>query len=272
MRILDLFIGIVLNLAIGYAAFRKNSVNSSGFLAGVLVGVSIYFFGGPVFWLLLGGFFVSSSLITRFKKAEKKQFDGIFEKTGTRDHLQVFANSITAVLLAVFYFITSDPVYLAGFVTAFAASNADTWASEIGTLSREDPISALTFKKVPRGTSGGISLLGLGASLAGSLFIAGLFFTAAVLIKGYSSVLAPVTILAAAGGFLGSVIDSILGATVQAQYLCTVTGAVTEKTHTKGKATLHIRGLRVINNDAVNLISITLTSSIVMALYTIFVL
>ena len=53
-----------------------------------------------------------------------------------------------------------------------AAANSDTWASEIGSMSKGKPISVKTFKRAERGTSGAVSLLGTFAAVVGSFLIA----------------------------------------------------------------------------------------------------
>ena len=55
---------------------------------------------------------------------------------------------------------------------ALAASAADTWATEIGSLATRPPRSILTLRPVPAGTSGGVNLLGMLAMVAGATFVA----------------------------------------------------------------------------------------------------
>ena len=54
----------------------------------------------------------------------------------------------------------------AAFAGAIAAASADTWATEIGTLSPANPVSIATLRPVQTGMSGGVSILGIAASAA----------------------------------------------------------------------------------------------------------
>ncbi|HXQ36372.1 MAG TPA: DUF92 domain-containing protein, partial [Anaerolineales bacterium] len=56
-------------------------------------------------------------------------------------------------------------------------------------------------------------------------------------------------------GLAASLLDSFLGATVQAMYFCPTDQKETEKhpLHTCGTQTIHIRGWSWLNNDLVNL-------------------
>src|SRR5699024_6610308 len=91
----------------------------------------------------------------------------------------------------------------------FAGASADTFASEIGSLSKGKVISLIGFNEIPRGLSGGVSLLGILASLLGALLLA-IFAYPEFGIYGvkFCFVL----------GFIGSIIDSILGYIFQRKY------------------------------------------------------
>jgi uncharacterized membrane protein len=124
---------------------------------------------------------------------------------------------------------------------------ADTWATELGTLSKRPPRLITTGKVVPVGTSGGVSLLGTAVSLLGGLLIG---VTAAVLLQNWA--LAP---LGAIGGLCGSLFDSLLGATAQQIYYCDVCQKETEKKVHCGQTTRPFKGWRWMNNDLVNLLA-----------------
>ena len=94
------------------------------------------------------------------------------------------------------------------------SSNGDTWASEIGILSKDLPILITTFKKVPRGTNGGISTLGLLASMCGGLFIGIIAGLPSILfldcsIRYHNAFL--ILCIGGISGLIGSLIDSLLG-------------------------------------------------------------
>ena len=139
-----------------------------------------------------------------------------------------------------------------------AAVNADTWATELGVLSPSPPRLITTGRTVPVGTSGGVSPLGISASLAGALLI-GLL---ALIFEGLAPGGVPspfarwLPVAASLGGLAGSLFDSLLGATVQGIYYCEACGKETEsRVHRCGATTRQVRGWRRLDNDGVNFLS-----------------
>jgi uncharacterized protein (TIGR00297 family) len=194
-------------------------------------------------------------------KRQKESLKKIHQKGGRRDVFQVLANGGVGALCALLYKLTGDPAWAIGFAVSFASSNADTWASELGVLSRGQPISLLTFRPVTRGVSGGVSVLGSTMALAGGLFIALVFalenLSLRLVLAGFLQVACFVTI----GGFAGSLLDSFLGATVQAQYKSTQGIELTElKRGEDGLPNRLVRGLAFVNNDVVNIASCALAA------------
>ena len=96
-----------------------------------------------------------------------------------------------------------------------AGITADKFNSEIGVLSRDKPRMIFTMKKVKKGTSGGVSLLGTFAGLIGALIVAllslviapRLFLFRSAYPFGDERAILAITI----AGFAGGIVDSMLG-------------------------------------------------------------
>lgn len=176
----------------------------------------------------------------------------MFAKGGRRDWLQVAANGgIGLAALLGMWATGHESGWYMFFIGTMAAVTADTWATEIGVLSRSKPFHILTWKRVEKGTSGGISLLGMAATVAGGLFIGGcaLLFDWASGQGWHGGQLAAGLF----GGLAGSLADSLLGATLQVMYRCVVCGNHTEKKVHHGYAAEKIYGYSWCTNDVVNL-------------------
>ena len=221
-------------------------MSRDGAVAAVLVGTIIFGLGGWQWSVLLLAFFISSSALSRLFKDRKRELDEKFSKGSERDAAQVLGNGGLAtafVLLNVVF--PHQPWTWIGFAAALASVNADTWATELGTLNPNPPrIITDLRKRVEAGTSGGVSLWGTTAALLGASVIG---LLGAVLYPTYHWLL---FLLITFSGLLGS----LFGATVQAMYFCPKDQKETEKhpLHTCGTQTVHIRGWKCLNNDWVN--------------------
>jgi uncharacterized protein (TIGR00297 family) len=267
--------GLGLSTLIGLVAYRKQALSGSGVVGAILTGSCIFGFGGWVWGLTLIAFFVYGTLLSRFKERQKEKVAAEkFEKGSRRDLGQALANGGVGALLAALFFISPDKGWLfAGFIGAMATVNADTWATELGVLTRSTPRLITTGRKVPPGTSGGITALGTLATVLGGLAIG---LTAWGLFIG-KSWLQPATDWAgfwwvvpvgAVAGLTGSLADSLLGATVQAMYTQAGTGQATEKKFDRqGRPNTFRRGWPFMNNDAVNFSSSVFGAAVAAALY-----
>jgi len=250
-------IGAVINLILALGAYRKRAVTPSGGITGLLLGTCIYLAGGLFFWVHLGAFFFSSTLLGRIRTRTKSEAAEIHAKDGRRDGIQVLSNIGPATTAAIIYLAYPHPAWAVAYAASFAAANADTWAGEIGMLASREPSSILTGKSLNPGTSGAVTALGFGASFLGSLLIGVIFGIGYVLYEGFTVPALFRTAVVVVCGFLGSVLDSFLGAVIQAGYRCAVTGGFTEKPVTQGRPNILIKGVACITNDTVNLISVT---------------
>ena len=243
---LQLLLGGILGIAFAAAAYTTGALTLDGAFGAFLVGGLTFGFGGIPPAVLLIAFFLSSSLLSGFGRSRKQHFAGIFSKSGKRDLGQVFANGGAAVLFAVVWGLTKENLWIAGFVGSIAVATADTWATEIGILSRRRPRLITTGERVERGTSGAVSLRGYFAILSGSGLIGSLGWT---LTRDWRFL--PIALLA---GVLGSTVDSLLGATIQAIFLCPDCKTETEQNpeHACGTTTQRVRGLNWLRNDQVN--------------------
>ena len=171
-----------------------------------------------------------------------------YAKTGTRDFGQALANGGVAALASVLLALTGDPRFLLAMLGALVAANADTWATELGVLSRSHPRLITTLRPVAPGTSGAVSGAGLLASTAGAAFVASL-----ALVTGVPWQFLPGLVLA---GVVGSLVDSFLGATVQDVRWCPACSRETERrVHRCGEPTRALRGLSWLGNDTVNVVA-----------------
>ena len=247
--------GLTIALAIAWLARRTRTLSRSGMWAAAVVGTLIMGIGGLGWAVLLMGFFISSSLLSRLFKARKAGLDEKFAKSDERDAGQVFANGGFAALFVLLHMLfPGQNIAWLGFAGALAAANADTWATELGVLSKKPPILITNGTRVERGSSGGVTLIGTAAALGGSTFIGLLtllFWQGVPLTLPYAFTWLAVISLAGLGG---SLVDSLFGATIQAIYHCPHCSKETEKhpLHVCGFTTTLKRGLPWLNNDWVN--------------------
>ncbi|XP_068248509.1 transmembrane protein 19 isoform X2 [Palaemon carinicauda] len=197
---------------------------------------------------------------------------------GERNWVQVLCNGGVASLMAWFYIMDCgcgenpiDMVYnyrcswlSIAVLGALACCNGDTWSSEFGTvLSTGDPILITSLQPVPRGTNGGVTAIGLLVSLIGG-FVIGLGHYLTLLMFVSTPVLIssppqwPIVFVGALGGLLGSLIDSVIGATMQYSGMDSE-GRIVER---PGDGIVPICGSNILDNHAVNLISSLLTAII----------
>jgi len=260
--LISILLGLLFSAIIAFVALRRGSLSRSGAIGALIVGTLIFGLGGWVWGVVLGVFFVSSSLLSHFKEREKAAVAEKFEKGHRRDFGQAMANGGLGALIAALSVIVPESaapnaLWFFLFIGVMATVTADTWATELGTLSKAAPRLITNGRAVEVGTSGGVSPLGTGVSFVGGLLIgltAGVFGAVAGL-HPWSAALW-VALIGALSGAAGSLIDSLMGATVQQIYYCdTCTKETERKVHRCGTTTRPLRGWSWLNNDLVNMLS-----------------
>jgi uncharacterized protein (TIGR00297 family) len=201
---------LVFALLFGYLAYRARVADISAMLSATLLGVVIIISGGFWWFFILLVFYLLGSFFTRYKYQYKLSRGVAEAKKGARGYKNVFSNSLAALALALAYsvFPSSDKLLLYAYLGSVATATGDTLASEIGGTYKGEPRMITTLKKVKPGTDGGVSVLGELAAIFGSAVIA---------IIAYFSIQNDFILIIAviAGGFIGTNIDSFLGATLQ---------------------------------------------------------
>ena len=244
----DLLVGLALAIGVAVVAHRAHALTVSGSVAAVVAG-TLAVAAGWGWAIVLITYFAGTSLISRYRTQDKDaRSGGRTQKHGARDAIQVVANGGAFSAFALGYAVQPDPIWQTLAAGAIAASAADTWATEVGVLARATPRSILTWKPVDAGTSGGITGQGVLGSAAGAALVA---LTAAVVRWP-----TPAAFSALLGGIAGSLIDSVVGASLQSRRWCASCGSATEqRIHRCGTVTARVGGLAWLDNDGVNAIA-----------------
>lgn len=242
-------LGILLSLLVVVLSLKLKFLTFDGGIATFLLAANVFGLGGIKYTLPIITFFVLSSLLSKVKNLNKKNAEVYYEKSGTRDMGQVIANGGIAGIILIINTIYNDEVFYILYVVAIATVCADTWSTEIGTLFNTNTYNILSLKKIKQGESGGISFIGTIGGILGSIII----FFSAISYSKYNNIIFFLIIFISS--FLGNMVDSLLGATLQAKYKCISCGKITEsKTHCN-KNTKFIKGISIIDNDKVNIIA-----------------
>ncbi len=247
--------GIISILSLKFEFLTKSGSISTFILAIVIFGLGSWKWTIPVVT-----FFILSSLLSKIKNQNKLKVQEHFDKTGKRDYMQVLSNGGIAGLLVIAGYIFQTHIFYLLFTGSIAAVCADTWSTEIGTFFKSNTINILTFRKVEQGESGGISIYGTIGALFGAVIIS------SVSLFWLENNKLFLFLIIAISGFLGSLIDSIIGASIQAKYRCKVCSKFTERKFHCNEKTKFVNGIKWINNDIVNLFTALSGSVIVLLL------
>lgn len=248
----EALLGLLLMVVLGILGVKYRAIDFGGLLSGILIGFVILIGGGWAWFIMMLLFFVVSTLFTRYKYGYKHSIGFAQEKGGTRGWRNTLANGAVASVAAAGVLFYSGSLFAAAYIGAVAEATADTLSTEIGLLSRSKPrLITKPLKQVSAGTSGAISLLGQIVAVLSCVLIG----LAAILLGVVTGSPLKTLIIALTGGLVGTAVDSLIGATIQGMHRCQVCSQVTENLSHHGLPTTRVKGLRVIDNNVVNLIS-----------------
>ncbi|RKF79758.1 Protein PGR [Golovinomyces cichoracearum] len=254
-------LAVPITLVMVHRAWSKASLTPAGILAAVVTAVAHAIHPWILPFGLLIVFFLAGTQVTKIKHDVKSKLtiraSGNTGGESSRTHIQVIANSGVASILSLLHSYQlyrdkndtclslkwpRDLLFL-GIVANYAAASADTFSSELGIISKSQPrlITSINLRKVPPGTNGGVTALGLMAGILGSFIIV---VTTIVLtpfcqspiltggkndqrVWGFKEKLL-FAIVMTLWGALGSVLDSFLGGWLQQSVVDIRSGKIIE--------------------------------------------
>lgn len=237
-------IAAVASSLVSYAGFLARALSGRGAILASVVGTSVGAGTRLPGVALLGTFFASSSLLSRLARESS-----VAAKGSRRDARQVVANGGVAGVASLVGIVARPDLAFVALAGSLAAANADTWASEIGSTASDRPRLLLSRREVEPGTSGAVSVRGTAGTVAGAALVG--VVAGCGRRGGHPIWLGSVV---AASGVAGSLVDSLLGETVQERRYCPACERMTEaRIHRCGTPTDLRGGVRGIDNDVVNL-------------------
>jgi len=199
-------IGLAITVPVTFTAYFAHAVDRSGAVAGVLLATVLYVYAAWPGLVMLGGVMVIGMAVTRLGYARKEAL-GVGEGSGGRRGIgSVVANAGAGVLFAFLAVTTpyAEPFTIA-MVAAFATSLFDTTATEFGQAFGRRHLLVTTWRAVPEGTTGGVSVAGILAGVLTATALAGVGW-------GMGLIAGAGALAVIFGAFCGSTLESFLGA------------------------------------------------------------
>jgi uncharacterized protein (TIGR00297 family) len=200
---------IAVNAVVAAAGYFARTVTAPGGTVGAALGIVILLAAGWGGWALLIATFALAVVTSRLGLRRKTALGIAEDRGGRRGAGNAFANTGVAAIAAVLSMLTyaTGPA-LAAFVAALAAAGSDTAASEIGKAWGRRTSLVPTFRKVPPGTPGAVSIQGTAAGLIGAFGLGALGVGVGLI---PSEALLPVV----AGATIGAFAESALASTLE---------------------------------------------------------
>lgn len=213
---------LILCAVLSVLALKLSLLTRSGSAASFIVGVFIGWFGSINWLIVLIAFTILGFIVTRYR-IQVKEGRGLQEgRRGERTHRNVLANGLVPAMIALIsYAVGHQADFVSGiaFLSSISVAAADTTASELGVLSDRTKLIT-TLEKVPPGTDGGVSAFGTSWAILAAVFASVIGWL--IILPGQAvdaRILIPVSM-----GFLGCMVDSVIGATLERRKLVSKLG------------------------------------------------
>lgn len=234
------------SIVIFFFIYFSKSITYYGSLMSMIIVFVFGFFGGYKASIFLIISYLISFFISVYRKLYFKR-KNIIKERNPRGFVQIFVNGFGGALCCILsYFI--DEKYLVIACLGIGGCLIDSISSDIGRLSKYDPFDFIKGKRVKKGLSGGVSVLGLISSLIGAIFLSGLIVILSKQKLIYFIIYIPLLLI-------GTLVDTILGSIVQVKYQCVVCQEITEKREHCNSETKYYSGIKFIDNNMVNLLA-----------------
>jgi uncharacterized protein (TIGR00297 family) len=202
-----LLAAVIIAASLAYFSYRFRVADLSGLVSAAIVGIILIVFADVRWFLIMLTFLILGSACTRFRFDRKVEMGVAQSHGGVRGYFNVFANGLVAVAAAVLYGVFQDEMFLALFLGSVASAAADTVASEIGVVGKT-PFLITTLEQVPPGTNGGVTVTGEVAALCAAGVVGAVAFA-----LGVADI--PMMLVCIGAGFVGTNVDSVVGATLE---------------------------------------------------------
>ena len=206
--------GLFINIILISLAHRVPLMTRSGWISAGILGTILWGCLSWQGWISVVIYLLFGSLVTKIGYKFKKQ-KGIAEKRGgSRGPENVWGSAATGTFFAMIVNLNlaNSIFFKIGFASSFAAKLADTFGSEIGKRFGKNTYLISSFRKVERGTEGGISLEGTIASALGSIIMSLIMFTLSIISTNHHLVIVSIS------GFFATISESFIGAKFQDKY------------------------------------------------------
>jgi uncharacterized protein (TIGR00297 family) len=198
-------LAMLLTFLLGPLATFLGWISWTGLGAGLVVGLLISWGTGLAGFIVLMLFFVGGSVFSQWKIAEKQAQGIAQENAGKRGGRHALAKGSVAVASALWAgFSPHEVTPFLFFTGALSAAFSDTTSSELGQIYGKHPMNPLTFRRVPVGTEGAVSLEGTLLGILASALLGG----SATVLGLLSWSMFPAVI---GGAFMGTTFESVLG-------------------------------------------------------------